>query len=226
MTEGEWLTCDDPAPMLAWLGDGSETIRTRWQGAVAVRRWRTSERKLWLYAVAVGRSLADELLTDAGHRMLDGLEEWADGDLGAGELVRLINQQEERETTARRDILQAPALHGTPLQSLTGLCRHTTRFHLAWSSLPLAEQAGLLREVVGNPFRPPAIDPLWLAANDGAVRRMAEEMARLRDFRHLSILADALEDAGCTDEAILAHCRTPAGHVRGCWVIDALLGRS
>lgn len=35
--------------------------------------------------------------------------------------------------------------------------------------------------------------------------------------------SDALQDAGCEEEAILAHCRAPAGHVRGCWVRDAVL---
>ena len=44
-------------------------------------------------------------------------------------------------------------------------------------------------------------------------------------FHDLPILADALEDAGCTDGAILSHCRSGLEHVRGCWVIDLLLGR-
>jgi hypothetical protein len=41
----------------------------------------------------------------------------------------------------------------------------------------------------------------------------------------LPTLADAPEDAGCTNTDILAHCRVPGVHVRGCWVVDLLLGK-
>ena len=47
-----------------------------------------------------------------------------------------------------------------------------------------------------------------------------------RAFDRLPILADALEDAGCHDAAILEHCRQPGPHVRGCWVVDLLTGRT
>jgi hypothetical protein len=45
-------------------------------------------------------------------------------------------------------------------------------------------------------------------------------------FDHLPILTDALEDAGCTNADILAHCRGPRPHVRGCWVVDLLLDKA
>jgi hypothetical protein len=83
----------------------------------------------------------------------------------------------------------------------------------------------LIREVFGNPFRDTAIDPAWLRWNDGTVRKIAQGIYKDRAFDRLPILHDALMDAGCDDETILAHCRDPEGHVRGCWVIDALLGR-
>ena len=41
----------------------------------------------------------------------------------------------------------------------------------------------------------------------------------------MPILADALEDAGCTNQDILNHCRGGGEHVRGCWVVDLLLGK-
>jgi hypothetical protein len=88
-----------------------------------------------------------------------------------------------------------------------------------------AAQAGLLRDVFGNPFRPAVPSPAWLAWNDGAVRKMAQAIYEGR-FADLPILADALEDAGCTDAAILAHCRSGGEHVRGCWVVDLLLGKT
>jgi hypothetical protein len=55
------------------------------------------------------------------------------------------------------------------------------------------------------------------------VRHLAREIDQRCRFQELPILADALEEAGCQDEAILTHCRAPAEHVRGCWVVDALL---
>lgn len=87
------------------------------------------------------------------------------------------------------------------------------------------EQAVLLRDIFGNPFRPVAIDPAWLAWNDGTIRRLAESIYEERRFENMPILADALEDAGCRAQAILDHCRGPGPHVRGCWVVDLLTGR-
>ena len=86
-----------------------------------------------------------------------------------------------------------------------------------------AAQAGLFRDLVGNPYRPPAFSPMW---RTGPVVELARAVHRDRAFELLPILADALEEAGCTDPAVLAHCRQgePA-HVLGCWVIDLVLGR-
>jgi hypothetical protein len=75
------------------------------------------------------------------------------------------------------------------------------------------------------PFNRPVIDPNWPRHNDGAVRRLALMIYQERRFEDLPILADALEDAGCTDAGLLAHCRGGGPHVRGCWVLDALLTR-
>ena len=69
-------------------------------------------------------------------------------------------------------------------------------------------------------------DPSWLAWNDGAIRKIAQTIYDARAFDRLPLLADALEDAGCTDAAILSHCREPGEHVRGCWVVDLLLGKN
>jgi hypothetical protein len=88
-----------------------------------------------------------------------------------------------------------------------------------------ARQADLLRDIVGNPFRPSVIDPSWLAWNDRCVEKIARGISEECAFGRLPILHDALLDAGCDNEDILAHCRSPEGHVRGCWVIDLLLGK-
>ncbi|MBY0457910.1 MAG: hypothetical protein K2V38_11270 [Gemmataceae bacterium] len=83
----------------------------------------------------------------------------------------------------------------------------------------------LVREVFDNPFRPPAIHPDWLDWNHSAAQRIAEEIAATGDFSQLPILADALEEAGCTDRELLSHCREGRTHVPGCWALDAVLGR-
>jgi hypothetical protein len=90
-----------------------------------------------------------------------------------------------------------------------------------------AVHSALLRDVLGNPFRPaPALEAAWLAGNDGAVRKIAQAIYDERTFDLLGLLADALEDAGCSNAEVLAHCRGPGEHVRGCWVVDACLERS
>jgi hypothetical protein len=88
-----------------------------------------------------------------------------------------------------------------------------------------AALAGLLRCIFPNPFRPlPVIDPCWLAWNDRTITRLAEAVhAGASDER--PILADALVDAGCADLELLAHLRRSDTHVKGCWVIDLLLGK-
>jgi hypothetical protein len=82
----------------------------------------------------------------------------------------------------------------------------------------------IIRDIFGNPFRPVTFSPEW--RTDTAVT-LAWQMYESRDFSAMPILADALQDAGCDTEAILAHCRDEnATHVRGCWVVDGLLGKS
>jgi len=90
-----------------------------------------------------------------------------------------------------------------------------------------ATYIAFLRDLFGNPFRPAhSVIPAWRRWNRGAVVRVAEDIAAKQAFEHLPILADALEEAGCTDAAILGHCRGPGPHVRGCWVVDLLRGQA
>jgi hypothetical protein len=83
--------------------------------------------------------------------------------------------------------------------------------------------AMLLRDIVGNPFRPFSADPAWLTST---VVTLATGIYEQRAFDRMPILADALQDAGCEDADILDHCRGAGPHVRGCWVVDLLLGKS
>jgi hypothetical protein len=83
----------------------------------------------------------------------------------------------------------------------------------------------LLREIAGNPFHRSHQGPNWLTWNDRTVPRMAETIRAGWHFDHLPVLADALEEAGCGDAELLRHCREGRSHVRGCWVLDLLLGK-
>jgi hypothetical protein len=86
-------------------------------------------------------------------------------------------------------------------------------------------QVILVRDLF-NPFHARAADHAWLAWNDGTLPKLAQVIYDERRFDSLPIIADALEEAGCTHAAILAHCRGPGPHVRGCWVVDLLLGKA
>ncbi|MBA4191676.1 MAG: hypothetical protein C0467_27160 [Planctomycetaceae bacterium] len=80
-----------------------------------------------------------------------------------------------------------------------------------------------LRDIFGNPFRPVSFDPCWRTST--AVS-LAQGMYDSRDFSAMPILADALQDAGCEHADILTHCRDEKQvHVRGCWVVDLVLGK-
>jgi hypothetical protein len=83
--------------------------------------------------------------------------------------------------------------------------------------------AKLFREIVGNPFRIVTFDPAWRSTT---AIGLAESMYTARDFAAMPILADALEEAGCDHPDVLAHCRGPGPHVRGCWLVDLVLGKS
>jgi hypothetical protein len=90
-------------------------------------------------------------------------------------------------------------------------------------------QAALLRCLFGNPFRPLTLDPAWRTPTICSLAQAGYEQRQLPsghlDPARLTVLADALEEAGCTDPATLGHLRGPGSHARGCWVLDLLLGK-
>ncbi len=87
----------------------------------------------------------------------------------------------------------------------------------------LASQCGIVRDIFGDPFRPVDFSPEWRTETTVL---MARGMYESRDFSGMPILADALQEAGCDSEEVLNHCRDAnTAHVRGCWVIDSLLGK-
>ncbi len=107
--------------------------------------------------------------------------------------------------------------------------RKTSRHFVkkGWIPRELRNLVPVINEVFGNPFRPlPQLPSTILNWNDGIVQRLSQVIYNERSFDQMPILADALEEAGCTDTDILNHCRQPGEHVRGCWVVDLILGKS
>jgi hypothetical protein len=111
---------------------------------------------------------------------------------------------------------------GPPYQDQIGREKwHATR---AEANVAVLE---VIRDIFGNPFQPsPKISERVLAWGDGVVPALARGIYEDRAFDRLPILADALQDAGCDNEAILAHLHSPGPHVRGCWAVDLILGKS
>lgn len=112
---------------------------------------------------------------------------------------------------------------------VVGMLRHWVRLfplenlgdgHVKFSKDLRIEE--VFRDIFGSPFRSESIETAW---RTGAVTALADAIYADRAFDRLPILADALEDAGCTNRAILDHCRGPGPHVRGCWVVDLVLGK-
>jgi hypothetical protein len=86
-----------------------------------------------------------------------------------------------------------------------------------------ARHADLIRCIFGNPFRPVSFDPAWRTAG---VMAVAQAIYNERHFGNMPILADIMEESGCTNGAVLDHCRRGDVHTRGCWVVDLVLGKT
>jgi hypothetical protein len=116
---------------------------------------------------------------------------------------------------------QAAAPVGAESASAVGIAARDEAERTEW-----AAQATLLRDIFGLiPFRPVAMARAWKGWNDGIIPKLAQAIYDERAFDRMPILGDALEEAGCTDQDILAHCRSGGEHVRGCWVVDLVLGK-
>jgi hypothetical protein len=211
MTEAEWLVATDPTPMLYFI-----------------RRAGAGDRKLRLFGSSCYRSLwAASPVPEVHWDVLRASESYAD---------REVSKQEFRLIRKRVGPSEPPKVSGMA-EEVAGRsssdCLGTTWVR-GLGGLPLGgelrrsrpEQAGpqcnSLRDIFGNPFRPVAFSPSW--RTDTAVA-LARQMYESRDFSAMPILADALQDAGCDNEDILTHCRGPGPHVRGCWVVDLVLGK-
>jgi hypothetical protein len=97
------------------------------------------------------------------------------------------------------------------------------RASTAWNETR-AVQCAILRDIFGSPAPGPRVQPAWVLWKNGRVVREARAIYESGRFHDLPRLGRLLEASGCDDSAILSHCRRAHGHVRGCWVLDLLLG--
>jgi hypothetical protein len=227
MTETEWLTCQDPTLMLEFLQEGGKA----------------TERKLRLFAVARCRLVWHLLADERSRAAVEVAEQFADGLLTrqeadaafteacAASLEALRSPDKWSETVLRfrrqRDpdkLRRAAFIAAFAVGNGVG----AVESHIRGGEVKLVDgltRSRLLRDVFGIPFRTFPIDPLWLTWNGSTVAKLAQAIYDERRFTDLPILADALEEAGCDNADILAHRRSGGEHVRGCWVVDALLGK-
>ncbi len=219
MNESDWLTATDAAEMLRHLG-----------GKISNRKWR-------LFGCACCRHGWAYLTDPRSRQAVEVAERFADGLAGQEELQSAQKAAcsaypsypfgSDGWNTAHAVAWAAQPGAGRPGDLYVALAspgRSDPVVYAVSHNPALRQHADLLREVVGNPFRTNRIDPAWLTHDDGAVRKVAQAIYDQGKWDDLPILADALEDAGCTSADILEHCLRPGGHVRGCWVVDALLG--
>ena len=214
MTEEEWLECDEPRPMLGWLAKREVARNDRWEGPPRDRPFR-------LFACACLR-LAWRHLGKTGRAAVEFQEAWADGD---GDEDRWYRESRRVRGWVRPG-MEAVNLFWEGLNlpaSVVGISAGTEG-HGADEQTQLA----LVRCVFGNPFRRASLRRAWRTPEMVALAGAAYDERRLPcgllDRARLLILADALLDAGCDDEAVLGHLRG-APHIRGCWVVDLLLGK-
>jgi hypothetical protein len=239
MTETAWLTCADPAPMLEFLRERASDRKLRlFTVACCFRIWVQFTDSRSCNAIEVAERYADELATveeriaaeksaKAGWhcrmtkhpfsgfphyaalctvlpRALDRAGQCADA---VATMVAFAAYEAYRASLP----VPNPPYNDTARETIT-----TSRGSEA------STQATFLRDLFGNPFRPIALNPAWVTSE---VRAMAQVIYDEKKFEDLPVLADALEDAGCTSADVLAHLRSPGPHVRGCWALDLILGK-
>jgi hypothetical protein len=215
MTEFEWLHYNIPEKQLKYVFDRLNPSQRRLRLFVCALCWHThypsapADRDRYLRnseqnrrAIDIGERYADGMAGEAererAYLRLDAAEQrfWEEGDGG------------DRNFAWAARACVAPKI--TPTEAKPGLQTEVT-------------PSTILKDIFGNPFRPAAFDPSWLTST---VVSLATGIYKERAFDRLPILADALQDAGCENEAVLSHCRGDLVHVRGCWVVDLVLGKS
>ena len=214
MTEQEWLS---------WNGDPGELLDS-------VRDEITS-RKLRFFACACCRRIW-HLLTDIRSRQAVEIAElFADEQVNEEKLSAArvaANAVHFEEATQRLFSIAAHAAAAALYTAVASPIRTFAAANRAAASVGAKNEAeqkvqsALFRDILGNPFRPVAFDLSWRTPS---VVNLAEAIYQHLAFDCMPLLAGALEEVGCRDADLLAHCRWSWPHVRGCWVVDLILGK-
>ncbi len=164
----------------------------------------TSERKVLLLLVAVWNDRSDDYSQETKAIRL-AMDRFVEGIISRDELDQIYRAN--------------GAENGAPIHFTT----EDSRYWIATSKSARNRACRLIRDIFGNPFRPVTFSPEWRTSTAVA---LAQQMYESRDFSAMPILADALQDAGCDNDDVLNHCRDEKQtHVRGCWVVDLVLGK-
>ena len=219
MTESQWLMSGDPAELLEYIESKASRRRVRLFTVACFRQdWNS-----WS-----DRRDREAILT--AERIADGQADSAECEVAEKALVARIDQLEDLG-----DIECTPHVPAALLRSDFACwdaiaCIGQIEAKADWGpdsfdgcgTEVLSDLANILRDVFGNPFRPVTMDYRLRSCDVlGVARGIYEDRA----FDRLPLLADALMDAGCDNDDILAHCRGEGPHVRGCWVVDLVLGK-
>jgi len=247
MTEAEWLACVDPTPMLEFLRGRASDRKLRLFACACVRRaWHLLLDERSRVAVSLAERHADHPMDEVERDAVRDAAFQAAGDIAEQQRARNGGRPLDtpfdplyRESwmylkaanaatlavgeTATDAAANVPNRSAVALQlERHGHIPERERAQTAWRE-ERTPQAALLRDIFGNPFRPASLVPAWRTET---VLAMARGIYEERAFDRMPILADSLQDAGCTDEDVLGHCRGPGPHARGCWVVDLILGKT
>jgi hypothetical protein len=243
MTEADWLTCEGPEPMLEFIRGQASDRKLRLFALACCRRiwdWlgersrhaievmerylegRASDEDLRLAMCGARDDWLDEFGTHHPSTAAYCATDMTDSDAypaatgATAEVAEAVRCEAiVRKTVSLRGWPPAP----DPSEDMVAAC------HEAGEAARRSEQAAqchLLRDIFHGPRRPVYLRGHW---RNEAVLQLAKTIYEERAFDRMAELADALEGVGCDDAEILDHCRPPGEHVRGCWVVDALLLR-
>jgi hypothetical protein len=232
--EDDWSACNDPGDMVQFLRDSSKL----------------SERKARLFAVACCFHCFWNLLVDdetraavgVAARHAEGLaetQEVMEAAASAAAVAAAREREDDNDATdisVRRTEWLYYAARAAEAAAKAVTDPLSAAFTSTFAASDLKERhllAHFLRDIVGPlPFRPGMLSPSTRMWNSSTLARLAQAIYPGRhlpsdylDTQRLGVLADALVDAGCTEEELIGHLRSEGPHVQGCWAVDLVLGK-
>jgi hypothetical protein len=254
MTESEWHSATDPDPLLEFVRPTASGRKLRLLAAAYCRRvwdWMGDGCRSAVEVLerrAEGEADEDDLLQAVAAAAEEWFEEWgthhpstaaycATGYCFAGPVPAPALEAAKAAATcvalavgAEASVARAVSLgYPRPAQPHPGAEGDAAACRQAGAEAQAAErrvQCQIVRDIFHGPCPPVFLRRAWLSSQDKAVLKLATVIHTTRAFPLMPVLGDALEDAGCEDGQVLAHCRGVGLHAPGCWLLDAILGKS